>query len=98
MGFAWLSFVPQEALLGVCGRAALHNNLALSIGRPVPTSTPVFFVFATDDVMLFPREGSGLTLDAARVLDTKLVEAGIERHEGKDENDVLDSTSGGAVD
>ena len=95
MGFAWSSFVARETLLGVCKRAGLSTDLALSIGRPVLASTHLFPSLAADDVMVFSKEAPGFTFGAARLLDEKLVEAGIERHEGKDENDVLDSTCDG---
>ena len=95
MGFAWSSFVGQETLLQVCGHSGLHEDLALAMSRPVPAKASLFFSLATDDVMRCSSKGPGVTLDAAKRLDKALAAAGIQRHVGKDENDVLDSTSVG---
>ena len=92
MGFAWSSFVAQETLLGVCARSGLPNSAALALGHPVPPLRSVFFSLATDDVMLFSRQGPGHTAAAAQRLDTAMADAGVIKHEGKDLNDSLDAT------
>ena len=91
MGFAWSSFVAQETLLGVCSRAGLPNDLALAVGHPVPASSPLFFSLATDDVMIFSKEGPGVTTAAASALDSEFLKANIEKHVKKDEKDATDS-------
>ena len=92
MGFAWSSFVAQETLLGVCAKAGMPNRVALAVGHPVPSSEPVFFSLATDDVMIFSQCGVGHTLAAANRLDIAMADAGIVKHAGKDINDQTDVT------
>ena len=91
MGFAWSSFVSQETMLGVCHRVGLTSDRALAFGVPAPDDGTVFFSVATDDVMIFSSAGPGYSSGRAALLDAEFVRAGIVKHEGKDENDEVNS-------
>ena len=72
--------------------APVCTDLVLAMSRPVPANAPLFFSLATDDVVILSSKGPGVTSEAVQRLDLALAAAGIERHVGKDENDVLNST------
>ena len=91
MGFAWSSFVSQETMLGVCDRVGLTSDRALAFGVPAPDDGTVFFSVATDDVMIFSSAGPGHSSGRAALLDAEFIRAGIVKHEGKDENDEMNS-------
>ena len=92
MGFSWSSFVAQQSLLTICSRAGLDETRVLAHRRPVPACSGVFFSLATDDTMIFSKDGPGRTIGPTRRLEAAMIHPNVEKHPGKDENDKLDCT------
>ena len=92
MGFSWSSYIAQSSLLTVCGRAGLDETRVLAHGKPAPLKPGCFFSLATDDTMIFSKDGEGHTLAPAQRLGRAMHAASIEKHADKDENDKLDCT------
>ena len=55
----------------------------------MPAFTSLMFSLATDDVMVFSSAGPGGTSEATRNIEIEMAAAGIAKHPGKDEDDVL---------
>ena len=64
----------------------------MALGKPVPSCAGVFFSLATDDTMIFSKDGPGHTLAAARRLEDATARAKIAKHPDKDEDDRLNCT------
>ena len=97
MGFAWSSYIAQESLFKICVRSGLLESMALGQRKPVPGCDSLFFSLATDDTMICSTAGPGHTLKAARRLEIEMARAGVEKHPGEDEDDVLNCTCVGVA-
>ncbi len=97
MGFAWSSYIAQEVMLGICNDSGLRSDLALSTDQPAPLDLSLSFAVTTDDIMIFSNAGAGTSLAAASRVENGLAAAGVQKHAGKDINDVTDCTCVGVV-
>ena len=93
MGFSGSSYICQTVMLAQCQGAGLGAERLLADDQDSPSDLSLVAAVATDDTMIFSLRGRSSSISAALALDAALSRNGVERHEGKDVDGVLDGVA-----